>query len=85
MSSPFVSAADLAAHFDVHEVTIREWRDKGYIPRQSYIRAGQTYRYNLDEVIKHMTGQSDDAESEAVVVGGVEASTAEPSVDEDFV
>lgn len=85
MSSPFVSAGDLAAYFGVHEVTIREWRDKEYIPRQSYIRAGQTYRYNLEEVIKHMTGQGEDTESQEVVVGGVEANAITENVDEDFV
>ncbi len=85
MSGPYVPVQEVAKHFNVHEQSIRLWRDNGHIPRNTYIQAGSTYRYNLEAIIQHLTGQRANAQSDEVVgVFGVETSVdIDTSLDED--
>ena len=51
MRPELVSIDDLAKTLAVSVSTIRTWLKDGAIPRQTYIRVGNTYRFELEEVI----------------------------------
>jgi len=46
----YVSIESVAVKFSVSISTVRSWIKKGFIPRDSYIKAGNTYRFKLDEI-----------------------------------
>ena len=46
----YVSLDELAAHVGVKISTVRQWVKRGYIPRNTYIKAGSTYRFCLKDV-----------------------------------
>ncbi len=47
---PFVPINKVAEHFSVSISTIRLWVRMGRIPKTSYIKIGNTYRFKLSEV-----------------------------------
>ena len=47
MSQAFVTIETLAKHFSVSVSTIRLWIKQNYIPNNTYIQIGQTYRYSI--------------------------------------
>lgn len=55
----FVPIEDLAKHFVVSISTVRTWVRNGYIPRETYLKIGNTYRFNLPKVIDALTGRHD--------------------------
>ena len=46
----YVTLDELAAHVGVKISTVRQWVKRGYIPRNTYIKAGSTYRFCLKDV-----------------------------------
>ena len=46
----YVQIAEVARHFSVSISTIRAWLRKGLIPRNTYIKVGDTYRFDLKDV-----------------------------------
>lgn len=91
MTSPFVTIEELGKFFSVSVSTIRGWTRSGHIPESTYIKIGNTYRFNRDEVAKALMSMSKDAaeetvrESTVVEVEGVEGSIltmGEPQPDE---
>jgi excisionase family DNA binding protein len=46
----FVPIEELAKHFSVSVSTIRAWIRQGYIPKDSFLRIGSTYRFKISEV-----------------------------------
>lgn len=69
--SPFVTIENLAQYFCVSVSTIRAWVRQGHIPEETYIKLGNTYRFNRDLVSEALTQmRKDDAEQ------GVETTTA---------
>ena len=50
MNQEYVSIESVAVKFSVSISTVRSWIKKGFIPRDSYIKAGNTYRFKLDEI-----------------------------------
>lgn len=42
---------DLANYLSVKVPTIRDWVTKGYIPKTTYIKVGNTYRFNIPAVV----------------------------------
>lgn len=53
--TPFVSLEDTAKHFAVSVSTMRIWVRKGAIPKDTYFKIGQTYRFNLPKVVAALT------------------------------
>jgi excisionase family DNA binding protein len=47
----YVPIEELAEHLSVKVSTIRQWVKQGYIPKDTYIKVGNTYRYNIPEVV----------------------------------
>lgn len=50
MNGPFVPIEDLSKHFSVSVSTIRAWVRQGHIPKDTYIKVGNTYRFSIDDV-----------------------------------
>jgi excisionase family DNA binding protein len=55
MNGPFVPIEDLAKHFSVSISTIRAWVRQGHIPKDTYIKVGNTYRFSIDNVSSALT------------------------------
>ena len=71
MNGPFVPIEDVANHFSVSVSTIRGWVRKGHIPKNTYIKVGNTYRFSIDNVASALTQQDEDMV--AVMADGMEA------------
>jgi len=55
----FVPIEDLAKHFVVSVSTVRTWVRQGHIPTDTYLKIGNTYRFNIPKVIDALTGKND--------------------------
>lgn len=51
MNEPFVPIEELAKHFTVSVSTVRAWVRQGYIPKDTYLKIGNTYRFNVSKVV----------------------------------
>lgn len=60
MTGPFVPIEDLAKHFSVSISTIRAWVRQGHIPKDTYIKVGNTYRFAIDDVSTALTKKDAD-------------------------
>jgi hypothetical protein len=49
---PFVPVEELAKHFTVTVSCIRGWLRQGKIPKSTYIKVGNTYRFNVPAVVE---------------------------------
>tara|TARA_R100000951_G_C2535084_1_gene147575 strand:+ start:171 stop:461 length:291 start_codon:yes stop_codon:yes gene_type:complete len=96
MNGPFVPIEDLSKHFSVSVSTIRGWVRKGHIPKSTYIKVGNTYRFSIGDVSEALTQQHQEVVSfneamgvsiEVVAPDAIAASVEhlnEDDVDEDF-
>lgn len=67
MAEPYVPIEDLAKHFAVSVSTVRAWVRQGHIPKSTYIKVGNTYRFNKTNVTDALTKAqkpADDAQLE---------------------
>ena len=67
MAEPYVPIEDLAKHFAVSVSTVRAWVRQGHIPKSTYIKVGNTYRFNKTNVTDALTKTpqpTDDAQLE---------------------
>lgn len=62
----YVPIEEVAKYFTISVSTIRAWVRQGYIPKHTYIKVGNTYRFRLEAVVEHLTN---DVASEAPVGG----------------
>jgi excisionase family DNA binding protein len=76
MNKPYVNIEELSRYVGVTITTLRSWVRTGAIPRETYIRAGQTYRFHLADVEAHLRGLRIGEPEEEVA----EASEAEEAV-----
>mgnify|MGYP003345373958 CR=1 FL=1 len=51
----FVPIEEVAKRFCVSISTVRAWLRQGMIPKESYIKMGTTYRFNIPRVIASLT------------------------------
>ena len=58
MAVPFVPIEQVAKHFTVSLSTIRAWVRQGKIPPNTYIKVGNTYRFNVADVEGALVGAS---------------------------
>lgn len=66
ITAPYLPIEDVAKQFSVSVSTIRAWVRQGHIPKHTYIKVGNTYRFRLDAVVEHLTNN---VASEAPVGG----------------
>lgn len=52
---PLIPIEDVAKHFTVSVSTVRAWVRQGHIPRSTYVKIGNTYRFNLAEILASLT------------------------------
>jgi len=64
--TPYVPIEDIAKYLSVSVSTVRAWVRQGYIPKSTYIKVGNTYRFRLSAVVDHLTN---DVSSEAPAGG----------------
>tara|TARA_R100000935_G_scaffold27914_1_gene48201 strand:+ start:600 stop:845 length:246 start_codon:yes stop_codon:yes gene_type:complete len=57
---PFVQIEELAKHFSVSISTIRAWVRQGHIPKPTYIKIGNTYRFKKTSVTDALTKAAQD-------------------------
>lgn len=86
MTGPFVPIEEVAKHFTVSVSTIRAWVRQGHIPKDTYIKVGNTYRFAIDNVATALTRRETEAPAVAVASGtGAVAAVAMVShVDDDL-
>ena len=74
---PFVPIEECAKHFAVSVSTIRSWIRQGFIPKDTYLKVGLTYRFDLSAIIKALSANPDDelpeVPVEAMVAGAAVA------------
>ena len=75
MTQPFVPIEDLAKHFTVSVSTIRAWVRQGLIPKHTFIKVGNTYRFNVSKVVEALTGPAPGTEVEATPATPADEST----------
>jgi hypothetical protein len=73
MPDKFVTIEDLANIFAVSISTARAWVRTGAIPKNTYIKIGHTYRFNLPRVVEALTEQVEAEKQENAAVGAVGA------------
>ena len=59
---PFAQIEELAKHFAVSISTIRAWVRQGHIPKTTYIKIGNTYRFNKTAVTEALTKSAQDVD-----------------------
>jgi predicted DNA-binding transcriptional regulator AlpA len=83
---PFVPIEECAKHFTVSVSTIRSWIRQGFIPKDTYLKVGLTYRFDLSAIIAALSAHPDEELPEvpveavatgAAVVGVVAGTVAE--------
>lgn len=47
---PFVTIESVAEHFVVSVATVRTWLRNGTVPRDTYLKVGNTYRFDLPKL-----------------------------------
>jgi excisionase family DNA binding protein len=52
---PFVPIEDVAKYFSVGVATIRAWVRQGMIPTSTYLKVGNTYRFNIPMIVAALT------------------------------
>jgi len=86
MNKPYVNIEELSRYLGVTITTLRSWVRTGAIPRETYIRAGQTYRFHVADVEAHLRGlRIGEPEEEEVAAPEAEETVAEAAVVETMV
>lgn len=60
--NPYVDINKVAEYFGISISTTRKWLREGHIPRDTYIKAGDTYRFNIGAIEKALTKRDDKVE-----------------------
>ena len=83
MDSPkYVPIEDVGKYFSVSISTIRAWVRQNQIPKDTYIKIGNTYRFCVDDVANALT-KAEDPEEEVLEEFQSRARTAFANIDDD--
>jgi excisionase family DNA binding protein len=63
---PFVPIEDVARHFSVSVSTIRAWVRQGHIPKDTYVKIGNTYRFNVRDVSDALTHNNKESDQPVI-------------------
>ena len=75
---PFVPIEECAKHFTVSVSTIRSWIRQGFIPKDTYLKIGLTYRFDLSAMVQALSVRADDELLEVPVEVAVAVAVKEP-------
>jgi len=64
MATTYVPIKEVADYFNVSVSTIRNWVRSGTIPENTYIKAGETYRFSLDRVENALLSSNESKEND---------------------
>jgi len=59
----YVPVEEVAEHLSVKVSTIRQWVNKGLIPKNTYIKVGYTYRFSIPAVIEALKQEAPEESS----------------------
>jgi hypothetical protein len=66
----YVPIENLSKHLSVKVTTLRQWVKLGYVPKETYIKVGNTYRFSIPAVVnalrQDMLKESTDDENKPV-------------------
>jgi excisionase family DNA binding protein len=62
----YVPVEEVAEHLSVKVSTIRQWVNKGFIPKTTYIKVGYTYRFNVPAVVEALKQDEPDMETDQI-------------------
>lgn len=83
MNKTYMNFEELSRYLGVTITTLRSWVRNGSIPRETYIQAGQTYRFHVEDVEAHLRGlRTAKPEKEEPVAEAVEEAVPEVESDE---
>jgi hypothetical protein len=54
----YVPIEELAQHLSLAITTVRSWVRMGVIPKSTYLKIGNTYRFNIAEVVEKLKESS---------------------------
>ena len=63
--NPYVDINKVADYFGISVSTTRKWLREGHIPDETYIKVGDTYRFNVDAIEKALTKRGNKGETES--------------------
>jgi len=84
MTGPFVPIEEVAKHFTVSVSTIRAWVRQGHIPKNTYIKVGNTYRFAVDDVSVALKNRDAEPVSTVVAVASGAGAVTAVSFDEEL-
>lgn len=64
MTDSYVPVEELANYLCVKVPTVREWVAKGYIPKTTYIKVANTYRFNIPQVVAALKQEAPEPNNE---------------------
>jgi DNA-binding transcriptional MerR regulator len=67
MNEPFVPIEDVAKHFSVSISTVRAWVRQEHIPKDTYVKIGNTYRFRVGDVADALTSAKKEKETIHVI------------------
>jgi excisionase family DNA binding protein len=85
-SQEYVPIEAVAERFAVSVSTVRSWIRKDHIPRNTYIKAGNTYRFVLEDIEKALRQEEpkDIPWQKELALDDSDASDIKALVDDDF-
>ena len=60
--NPYVDINRVAEYFGISVSTTRKWLREGHIPDDTYIKVGDTYRFNVEAIEKALTKRDNEGE-----------------------
>lgn len=63
--NPYVDINRVAEYFGISVSTTRKWLREGHIPDDTYIKVGDTYRFNVEAIEKALTKRGGKGETDA--------------------
>lgn len=80
MEPKYVPIEDVAKHFSVSVSTIRAWVRQHQIPKDTYIRVGNTYRFCIVDISEALTNKKTKTTGEPVAQTIAQEKIVEPEV-----
>jgi excisionase family DNA binding protein len=84
MTDTLVPIEELAKKVTVSVSTVRAWLRKGYIPKNTYLKIGNTYRFDVPAVIAALTATTVGKEGDVEQTTSIEETPEMEQMEFDF-